>query len=243
MDVEAQEDGVLAKIVIEAGAKSVPVGKIIAMLAEEGDDIANVEVPEESGFTSGPPATDAKEQPLPTSEAQPKKAEQEKTQPVPTHGQGDLPDLGRPLFPSVSRLLLENNISADDAKKITGTGLHGMLTKGDVLAFLGKASNPTGTYKVGKPGIVAQSGGPVQAAAKKSSEPLTASDVRGMIFSGLSAGSHAARAKVLASKPVASPTRKASSAFDELLNDYEFRSVNTKNANQRPIKDEFAGIV
>jgi hypothetical protein len=34
-----------------------------------------------------------------------------------------------------------------DIKKIKGTGVRGMLTKGDVLAFFGKASTPTGTFK------------------------------------------------------------------------------------------------
>jgi len=51
----------------------------------------------------------------------------------------------KPLFPSVLRLLVENGIS--DADKLKGTGRRGMLTKGDVLAHLGKASSPTGTYK------------------------------------------------------------------------------------------------
>lgn len=43
------------------------------------------------------------------------------------------------------RLLTENNIS--DLSSIKGTGIRGMLTKGDVLAHLGKASHPLGTYK------------------------------------------------------------------------------------------------
>ena len=34
-----------------------------------------------------------------------------------------------------------------DPEKIKGTGVRGMLTKGDVLAFLGKASSATGTFK------------------------------------------------------------------------------------------------
>jgi hypothetical protein len=32
-----------------------------------------------------------------------------------------------------------------------GTGIRGMLTKGDVLAFLGRASGPTGTFKDNTP--------------------------------------------------------------------------------------------
>jgi pyruvate/2-oxoglutarate dehydrogenase complex dihydrolipoamide acyltransferase (E2) component len=45
----------------------------------------------------------------------------------------------------VARLLQEYGIQ--DLEKIKGTGMRGMLTKGDVLAFLGKASSPTGTFK------------------------------------------------------------------------------------------------
>lgn len=51
----------------------------------------------------------------------------------------------RPLFPSVARLLQEYGVR--DPEEIKGTGIRGMLTKGDVLAFLGKASSPTGTFK------------------------------------------------------------------------------------------------
>jgi hypothetical protein len=46
----------------------------------------------------------------------------------------------------VARLLQEHSVQ--DPGKINGTGLRGMLTKGDVLAFLGKASSPTGTFKL-----------------------------------------------------------------------------------------------
>jgi pyruvate/2-oxoglutarate dehydrogenase complex dihydrolipoamide acyltransferase (E2) component len=51
----------------------------------------------------------------------------------------------------VARLLQVYNI---DPEKIKGTGVRGMLTKGDVLAFLGKASSPTGTFNLvqSKPG-------------------------------------------------------------------------------------------
>ena len=53
----------------------------------------------------------------------------------------------RPLFPSVHRLLLEHPVT--NLEEIKGTGVRGMLTKGDVLTFLGKASNPLGTFKFG----------------------------------------------------------------------------------------------
>jgi pyruvate dehydrogenase E2 component (dihydrolipoamide acetyltransferase) len=40
IDVEAQEDGILAKIISQDGAKGVQVGATIAVLAEEGDDLS-----------------------------------------------------------------------------------------------------------------------------------------------------------------------------------------------------------
>lgn len=46
------------------------------------------------------------------------------------------------------RLLIEGNVA--DAEAIPGTGVRGMLTKGDVLAYLGRASSPTGTFKEAK---------------------------------------------------------------------------------------------
>lgn len=58
-----------------------------------------------------------------------------------------VPKTSRPLFPSVLRLIQEHHISGDAVEKITGTGVRGMLTKGDVLTHLGLASSPTGTYR------------------------------------------------------------------------------------------------
>ncbi|PWO01307.1 single hybrid motif-containing protein, partial [Tilletiopsis washingtonensis] len=85
MDVEAPDDGVFGQVVVEAGAKNVQVGDVIAMLAEEGDDLSNIQVP--------------------TSR----------------------------IFPSVARLLAESGVKGSEVK---GTGVRGMLTKGDVLAHL-----------------------------------------------------------------------------------------------------------
>jgi len=57
MDVEAQEDGILAKIVVAEGAKAVQVGSRIAVLAEEGDDLATLEIPaDDSSSSAGQPA-------------------------------------------------------------------------------------------------------------------------------------------------------------------------------------------
>ncbi|KAI5899086.1 single hybrid motif-containing protein [Schizophyllum commune H4-8] len=88
VDVEAQRDGVVGKIIVPDGYKRVRVGKVLALLADEGDDISRLELP------------------------------------------------AQPIFPSVRRLLAAHRISPIDAAAIPGTGTRGMLTKGDVLAFV-----------------------------------------------------------------------------------------------------------
>ena len=112
------------------------VGKLIALLAEEGDDISNLEIPKEE-IT----------QPLKTNELPSKKASSDAQLTQSTEGSHSfsVPEHSRPLFPSVHRLLLEHNIT--NVNKIKGTGVRGMITKGDVLTFLGKTSGPLGTFK------------------------------------------------------------------------------------------------
>lgn len=57
MDVEAQDDGKLAKITQQDGSKAVQVGSRIAVLAESGDDLSSLEIPpEDAQASSGQPA-------------------------------------------------------------------------------------------------------------------------------------------------------------------------------------------
>jgi len=145
IDVEAQEDGIMGKILMPDGMRNIQVGKVIALLAEEGDDISNLEAPEETEPT--PPKSEAVASSSgggsqSSSDSAPQKAPSEPTTEPRRHV---TPSHSRTLFPSVLRLLTENGI--EQASKIKGTGVRGMITKGDVLAHLGKASGPLGTYK------------------------------------------------------------------------------------------------
>jgi len=117
------------------GSKNVPVGKIIALLAEEGDNISNLEVPKDEH--SGVQATT-------TSTPAPETQEPQHLQSIVQHSLP--PSSSRSLLPSVLRLVQEHGISNLDA--IEGTGIRGMLTKGDILTHLGRASGPNGTYKI-----------------------------------------------------------------------------------------------
>ena len=119
------------------GSKNVPVGKIIALLAEEGDNILDLEVPKDEH--SGVQATTT---PTPAPEP-PKAQEPQYPQSIVHHSLP--PPSSHSLFPSVLRLVQEHGISNLDM--IKGTGIRGMLTKGDILTHLGCASGPNGTYK------------------------------------------------------------------------------------------------
>ncbi|KIM87484.1 hypothetical protein PILCRDRAFT_815003 [Piloderma croceum F 1598] len=211
IDVEAQDDGVLGKIITPDGSKNVAVGKIIALLAEEGDDISNLEVPKEeqkpappkSEQTASPPKSQSS--PPPSAQSQPQlQSTQSSSHPVsePTHAS--------PLFPSVHRLLLENASSIPNAADIKGTGIRGMLTKGDVLAFLGRASGPLGSYE-GK-GIKGEMNtAKTEGAKTETAKPLDGPALRRLIVMNLSQLSLKARNAAVAAAPA---------TFDSIIADY-----------------------
>ena len=56
MDVEAQDDGIMAKILQGDGTKGIKVGVRIGVLAEPDDDLSTLEIPaEENTSSSSPP--------------------------------------------------------------------------------------------------------------------------------------------------------------------------------------------
>ena len=71
MEVEAVDEGTVAKLLVEAGTEGVKVNAVIAVLAEEGEDASSVEVP------------DAKAEPEPA-----KEAKNESSEDTPKSGNG-----------------------------------------------------------------------------------------------------------------------------------------------------------
>jgi Biotin-requiring enzyme/e3 binding domain len=137
MDVEAQDDGVMMKIMQGDGAKSVQVGTRIGVIAEPGDDISSLEIPpDESPAPKGKSTSAASEQKAKAEESKP--AEQKpaavKKSSVEVHEQK------YPLLPSVAQLVAENGLDKAAVSQITPTGPNGRLLKGDVLAYLGSIS-------------------------------------------------------------------------------------------------------
>ncbi|KAF1838824.1 hypothetical protein BDW02DRAFT_564676 [Decorospora gaudefroyi] len=152
MDVEAQDDGILAKITVGDGSKAVQVGTRIGVTAEPGDDLSSLEIPEEESAAPKKEAETPKEQP----KEQPKQESKSgsDSQPIPKEERSSAPPAKSnankssskaapskqtyPLYPSVQHLLEVNGLPKEEADKIPATGPNGRLLKGDVLAYVGQ---------------------------------------------------------------------------------------------------------
>lgn len=140
MDVEAQDDGILMKIMQSDGSKGVQVGTRIGVIAEPGDDISQLEIPADE--KSAQATTTAKDAPPQKEEPQKQAAspEQSSAQQQPRTSGEKAPPQKYPLYPSVAHLLKENRLSESAVSEMTPTGPGGRLLKGDVLAYLGTVS-------------------------------------------------------------------------------------------------------
>jgi pyruvate dehydrogenase E2 component (dihydrolipoamide acetyltransferase) len=160
MEVEAVDEGVLAKIVVPEGTADVPVNDIIAVIAGEGEDAKEVG----KGDFSQPAAKPADDK------AKAETAKQvEKTPPAPasTNGSGQPAPQAAPPEPQAQtngagrvfasplarRLAKEGGL---DLAAIQGSGPHGRIVERDV-----KAAIEGGTAKKAQPGApAAQPGAP-----------------------------------------------------------------------------------
>lgn len=138
MDVEAQDDGIVMKIMQGDGTKGIQVGTRIGVIAEPGDDISQLEIPAE-----GKAAQPAKQE-TPAEKEEPKQAaasEQTGAQKQPRKSGEKAPPQKYPLYPSVAHLIKENGLGESAISDMTPTGPGGRLLKGDVLAYLGTVSS------------------------------------------------------------------------------------------------------
>lgn len=94
----------MGKIIVQAGAQKIPVGQVIAVLAEEGDDLSSITIPETPPAPEQPKQQEAKEE---QKSAEQKSAEQKaREQPRDERKHREHKEIKhpKPLFPSVSRL-------------------------------------------------------------------------------------------------------------------------------------------
>ncbi|CAA7266555.1 unnamed protein product [Cyclocybe aegerita] len=135
IDVEAQDDGILAKIIANDGSKGVPVGSVIAIIGEEGDDLsgaAELAQKAASELVAQPKEAPRQEEAAPPPPPEPSKPSpsQETNAQLPT---------GDRIFasPIAKKIALEHGIPL---AKITGTGPSGRIIRADVENYKSPAT-------------------------------------------------------------------------------------------------------
>ncbi|PVV02437.1 hypothetical protein BB560_003112 [Smittium megazygosporum] len=128
MDVEAADDGVVAKILADQNTGTIAIGTTIAIFVEEGDDISSITIPEQTQVKPLEPVETTK----PASTEPP--ASTEKTQ-KPQEPKKNA--LGSPMLSPSARYLI-NAKQISNVDKITGTGHRGHIIKFDVVDFINK---------------------------------------------------------------------------------------------------------
>lgn len=136
--VEAADDGILAKILVESGVKGIAVGKPIAVTAEEGDNLDDLNLDALLAQRGSGKPEESSQQASNNNSVKPESSSRQSSASEPVSIQNSQPVHGKhgmePL-PAALRLMQEHKLSAND---IEGSGPYGRITKGDILAHLGK---------------------------------------------------------------------------------------------------------
>ncbi|XP_021567150.1 pyruvate dehydrogenase protein X component, mitochondrial [Carlito syrichta] len=119
--LDASDDGILAKIVVEEGTKNIRLGSLIGLMVEEGGDWKHVEIPKDVG---PPPPASAPSVPCPSPEPQTS---------VPVKKEHIPRTLQFRLSPAARNLLEKHAL---DASQGTATGPRGIFTKEDALRLV-----------------------------------------------------------------------------------------------------------
>ena len=145
MEVEAVDEGILAKIVVPEGTADVPVNQLIALIAGEGEDPKSVTAPAAGGSAAPAPAPKAETAPAaPAAAPQPQAAAAPSAAaPAPAakpNGAGQA--AGNRVFasPLAKRIAKEGGI---DIASVKGSGPHGRIVEKDVRsAIAGGGAKP-----------------------------------------------------------------------------------------------------
>ena len=159
MEVEAVDEGIIAKIVVPAGTEAVKVNALIAILAEEGEDVAA------AAAGGGSPAPKAETAPAPKAEAAPAPASAPAAAPAPAAASAaPAASSGERVFasPLARRLAKEAGL---DLKAVSGSGPKGRVVKSDV-----EKAVSTGGAKAASAPAAAPSASPAPALAKGPSD-------------------------------------------------------------------------
>lgn len=152
--MESNDDGVLAKILMEEGSRNVRLGTLIALMVEEGQDWKQVEIPppEAAAPSTAPPAPEAAAAPA----VAPAAAPSQPSPPPPAATSGPLR-----LSPAARHILDTHGLNP---KLATPTGPRGLITKEDALNLL-KTSPAAKTTPAAAPVAAAPPPSPVSTPA------------------------------------------------------------------------------
>ena len=135
MEVEALDDGIIAKFMVSEGSQNVAVNTVIAVLAEDGEDPASLSVPKADPVSAAAAPVDSAQQsvaPAPVSApiSAPALVGTAVTIPVSTPSSGAVPSATR-IFasPLARRIAGDNGI---DLAALIGTGPHGRIIRADI---------------------------------------------------------------------------------------------------------------
>ena len=154
MEFEAVDEGTIASIAVDEGSEGVKVGTVIAMLAEEGEDLdeAAAAAPEGDGEVPEPTSVDAgsdKESVVPAKAGTANEAAQQKATPASAGVTNGAKAPAAPKDDSGERIIaspLARRIAEQkgiDLASVTGSGPRGRIVKADVEgAETGKAAAP-----------------------------------------------------------------------------------------------------
>ncbi|XP_008000401.1 pyruvate dehydrogenase protein X component, mitochondrial [Chlorocebus sabaeus] len=119
--LDASDDGILAKIVVEEGSKNIRLGSLIGLIVEEGEDWKHVEIPKDVG---PPPPVSKPSEPHPSPEPQIS---------IPVKKEHIPGTLRFRLSPAARNILEKHSL---DASQGTATGPRGIFTKEDALRLV-----------------------------------------------------------------------------------------------------------
>ena len=123
VEIEAAVSGILVRIIVQAG-ETVPIGTLIGVIAEAGDEVTTASAPSPSPPAPAPPAPPASPPPAPDLEA----------------GEGAAPTEARVKASPVARKMAEE--AGLDLSHIKGTGPGGRVVERDVQAAIAAGSAP-----------------------------------------------------------------------------------------------------
>lgn len=136
MEVEAADEGKLAKIIISEGTENVPVNEMIAVLLEEDEDESEIEAFLNQGANDGAPKKEQKKEEKADKASESASKPQESAQPVTTSSSDRV--MASPL---AKRIANQNNVNLSGVK---GSGPNGRIVKADVEQAMKSGGASTG---------------------------------------------------------------------------------------------------